>query len=207
MRILLTAFEPFGGDPVNASHEVLQAVRARWHGPSTLATVVLPVTFRGAPLALADAVAAFGPDAVVCLGEVGGRDALTPERWAHHLADARIPDNSGEQPAATVLDDGPERLGSRIDVDALAAAISAAGVPAETSDDAGRYVCNATFRAALTGFDGPAGFIHVPAIRPGGAVAGVGEETDGVAPRWAARMTIDEAADGIVAALRHICQD
>lgn len=207
MRILLTAFEPFGGDPVNASHEVLETVRVRWTGPAKLAAVVLPVTFRGAPLALSDAIAAFGPDAVVCLGEAGGREALTPERWAHHLADARIPDNSGDQPVGRVLDDGPERLGSRIDVDALVAAIAAAGVAAEASEDAGRYVCNATFRAALTVFDGPAAFIHLPAIRAAGAVAGVGRETDGTAPRRAALMTFDQAADGILAALRHICQD
>lgn len=201
MKILLTAFGPFGGDAVNASLDVLHAVERGWSGPAELATAVLPVTFAGAPAALCDAIDAERPDSLVCLGEAGGRDAITPERWAHVIADARIPDNDGGQPSRRPLDDGPERLESRIPVEGLVEAVEAVGVRAEPSEDAGRFVCNATFRAALTSFDGPVAFLHVPAIRPRGETAGVGEETDGERPRWAATMTVEEAAAGVTAAL------
>lgn len=197
MRILLTGFEPFGGDTSNASSDVLPLVEDRWDGGAAeLVTAVLPVTFSGVRTELA--ARASEVDAIVCLGEAGGRTAVTPERWAHVIADARIADNEGVQPRHQRLDDGAERLPSSFDPAALTAAILDVGVPAETSDDAGRFVCNATFRAAL-GL-GPATFIHVPALRPGDELATVGEETDGAALA-ASQLTLEQVADAIVAAL------
>lgn len=181
MRILVTGFEPFGGDTANASGDVVAVLARQWRHPEVeLSTEILPVTFAGAPTALAAAIARHRPDAVICLGEAGGRTAVTPERWAVNARTARIPDNDGAQPDGPI-DDGPERLGARLDVDAVVRSMLGAGVPAHASDDAGQFVCNATFHAVLTAFDGPAGFIHVPALRAHGHAL-VGAETDPVQP-------------------------
>ncbi|MDO5678129.1 MAG: pyroglutamyl-peptidase I [Propionibacteriaceae bacterium] len=181
MRVLVSGFEPFGGDVANASADAVLGLAAAWDDPAVeLHTVILPVTFDGAPALLAETIAAVAPDVVLCVGEAGGRAAVTPERWAVNERQARIPDNAGQQPSGPI-DDGPERLGSRVDVDAIVAAMRAAGVVAEPSEDAGRFVCNAIFRAALTSFDGPAGFIHVPALREHGEPL-VGAETDPAVP-------------------------
>ncbi len=177
MRVLVSGFEPFGGDVANASADAVRALADGWAHPTVeLRTVILPVTFDGAPAALADAIAREEPDVVLCVGEAGGRLAITPERWAVNERQARIPDNDGQQPSGPI-DDGGLRHEARVDVDAMVAAMRAAGIPAEVSEDAGRFVCNAIFRAALTGFDGPAGFIHVPALRARGEAL-VGAETD-----------------------------
>lgn len=178
MHVLVTGFEPFGGDRVNASGVVVGRLAASWSHPGVeLSTAVLPVEFRAAPRVLAAAIRATRPDAVICLGEAGGRSDVTPERWAGSTADARIPDNAGAAPRDEPLDAVAARLGSRLDVDAMVSAILRAGVPARASEDAGRYVCNATYRALLRDHDIPAAFIHVPALRHTGA-AGVGAETD-----------------------------
>ncbi|MFD0864300.1 hypothetical protein ACFQ06_00550 [Tessaracoccus lubricantis] len=203
MRILVSGFEPFGGDVANASGDAVEQLGATWDDPAVdLHVVTLPVSFDRAPTALAAAIAATRPDAVICVGEAGGRTAVTPERWAVNERSARIPDNDGAQPSGPIDDLAPS-LASRIDVDGIVEAMRAAGIEAQPSQDAGRYVCNAVFRAALTGFDGPAGFIHVPALRATGEAL-VGAETDGAEPRPADRGGVAgvSALPELVTALR-----
>lgn len=107
MTVLLTGFEPFEGQPVNASWLAVQAVAAAWTGPA-LRVVRLPVSFARAPSTLLAALAAERPDVVVCVGEAGERSVLEVERVAVNVADARIPDNDGAQPVdAPVAVDGP----------------------------------------------------------------------------------------------------
>lgn len=201
MRIVLTGFEPFGGDITNASAEVLSLVERDWAGP-TLSTHVLPVSFTGAAEALEQLLRIHRPDVLVCLGEAGGRSAITPERWAHVIADARIPDNSGDQPRNARLDDDAERIGTTVPLQPVVEAIRRAGIPAEISEDAGRFVCNATYRAGLRAMPA-AVFIHLPAIRPPGHTAGVGVETDGRSASNV-QMTLADALRGVTAALRAI---
>lgn len=199
----MTGFEPFGGEQVNASGDAVAALAATWgeRAPG-LATAILPVSFDGAPIALREAIERVRPDFLVCVGEAGGRAAVTPERFAVNDRCARIPDNDGLQPSGPI-DDGPRVLAGGIDPDLLTAAIRRVGVPAATSEDAGRFVCNATFRAALTCFNGPATFVHVPAVRPAGSVAGVGGETDpmptGVTGRHG--LTVGDLARALAAVL------
>ena len=201
MRVLVTGFEPFGGDAVNASGEAVTALAEGWNDPTIhLVTAILPVTFAGAPAALAAAIGEHRPDAVVCVGEAGGRAAVTPERYAVNERAARIPDNDGATPAGPI-DSGPERLESRIDVERVATAIAAAGLPAHVSEDAGRFVCNAVFRAALTGFAGPAGFVHVPTVRETGT-ATVGAETDEAATAAVSALTTADLVTALDAAVR-----
>jgi pyroglutamyl-peptidase len=168
-RVLLTAFDPFGGETVNPSQE---AVRRLLAGPAPdgveLRSVVLPVVFGEAVRGLEAAVAEHEPDLVLCLGEAGGRSAVTPERFAVNLNDAPMPDNAGQQPVdEPVVPDGPVAYSSSLPVAALVDALHAAGIPASKSSTAGNYVCNnvfyglmhliATRRPELRG-----GFVHVP---------------------------------------------
>lgn len=168
-RVLLTAFDPFGGETLNPAQEAVHAVCA---GPAIdgveLRSVVLPVVFGTAVEALHAAVAEHEPDLVLCFGEAGGRSAVTPERFAVNLNDAPMPDNSGSQPVDEVIVvDGPVAYTSSLPVAQLVDALHAAGIPAAKSSTAGNYVCNnvfyglmhliATQRPALRG-----GFVHVP---------------------------------------------
>ena len=163
MPILVTAFTPFGGDALNASQEILNAL------PVTLSGVrlekrLLPVSFRAAPQIAAEAAASLRPEAIVCLGQAGGRDAVTPERVAVNLMDATSPDNDGFQPVdEPIFPDGPAAYFSTLPVKAMVEAMQRLGVPARLSDTAGTYVCNALMYAMLHRVkDVPCGFIHVP---------------------------------------------
>jgi len=163
--ILLTGFEPFGGDPVNPSGDAVHAVARSWQGPEVLVTEVLPVTFDGAAARLRALVDAHRPDLVIATGLAGGRAAIGVERIAVNLLDARIPDNAGAQPIdAPSVAGAPAAAFSTLPVKAIAAAIRAAGIPAEVSHTAGTFVCNHVFFTALDAVPAgvPAGFLHVP---------------------------------------------
>lgn len=204
MRILVTGFEPFGGDGINASGEAMGLLVTRFDDPTVdLVAALLPVSFTRAPQVLRALIERHRPDAVVAVGEAGGRAAVTPELVAVNDQVARIPDNDGARPEGPI-DEGPWRLPTRLDAPALVAAVKALGLPAELSEDAGRFVCNAVFRTALTAFDGPAGFVHVPAVRYVG-VAEVGAETDDAAPRDSG-MTMDEVADALAAVVTAVAR-
>ncbi|WP_405219065.1 SRPBCC domain-containing protein [Agrococcus sp. Ld7] len=214
MKILLTAFEPFGGDAENASFEAVRLLADAWADDPQpgieLVTGVLPVAFADAGPALAALLDQHAPDAVLSVGEAGGRSAITPERWAANEDDARIPDNAGDQPRGTAIDPaGPERRASGLDADALVSAILQVGLPADASDDAGRFLCNHV-AYLVAGLDVPGGFLHVPAVRSHGT-ATVGAETDpdGAASTSAvthdgSRLTFDDLALGLAAAVRAI---
>lgn len=165
--VLLTGFEPFDGQQVNASWEAVRRVASRWPGPEVLVTVELPVSFRRARQDLRTAVAAHTPDLVVCVGEAGGRSAVGLERVAINVIDARIPDEDGSAPVdVPVIAGQPAAYFSTLPIKSCLAAARAAGVPTEVSGSAGTFVCNATAYALghllerLPGVRG--GFVHVP---------------------------------------------
>ncbi|GIG23357.1 pyrrolidone-carboxylate peptidase [Cellulomonas chitinilytica] len=169
-RVLLTGFSPFDGQSVNASWEVVDAVRAAWDDPDVeLVVRVLPVSFRRARQELRTAVAELAPDVVVCVGEAGGRSAVGLERVAVNLIDARIPDDDGSAPVdVPVIAGAPSAFFSTLPVKACAVAVRAAGVPVEVCTTAGTYVCNATFYALMHLAERTAGlragFVHVPRL-------------------------------------------
>lgn len=165
MTLLLTGFEPFEGQPVNASWLAVEAVAASWTGPP-LRAVRLPVSFARAPGALLTALEAVRPDAVVCVGEAGERSALEVERLAVNVADARIPDNDGAQPVdEPVLPGGPVAYLTGLPLRRCVDAVTRAGVPAGISNSAGTFVCNAVFYTLARALEGTGvahGFVHVP---------------------------------------------
>lgn len=165
--VLLTGFEPFGGDATNPSGDAVRQVAARWSGPEELVVDVLPVTFMGAAERLRGLIVQHEPDLVIATGLAGNRAAISVERIAVNLADARIPDNEGAQPIDRPSVDGaPAARFATLPVKAIARNTLADGVPAEVSHTAGTFVCNHVFFAALeeasTHPGMRAGFIHLP---------------------------------------------
>lgn len=164
MKILVTAFEPFGGDAVNPTMEALSRLAPR----EGLFKLVLPVTFAGAGERVARAIEELRPDAVLSLGLAGGRDRITPERVAINLDDARIADNDGFQPVdAPIAPDGPDAYFTTLPVREIARRIGDMGIPAGLSLSAGAYVCNHVMYTCLhlarMKYPGmKCGFVHVP---------------------------------------------
>jgi pyroglutamyl-peptidase len=170
MKVLVTGFEPFGGDAVNSSADAVAALAASWAGPDELVTAVLPVAFeevRSADGPLLRLLDEHAPDVVVAVGLADGITQVRIERVAINLMDAGIPDNGGSQPVdAPVADGGPAARFSTLPVKAAVAAVREAGIPAGVSYSAGTYVCNAGFYALQhTLAERPgvlSGFVHVP---------------------------------------------
>ena len=167
MKALVTGFEPFGGERVNPALEALRLLPPRL-GELSLATRVLPAVFGSSLGALEEAVGASAPDIVLCVGLAGGRSALSLERVAINIDDARIADNSGRQPIdLPVVAGGPAAYFATLPIKAAVAALRNAGLPAIVSNSAGTFVCNHVFYALLhlaatrrPGLRG--GFLHVP---------------------------------------------
>jgi len=168
MRVLLTGFEPFDGEPVNPSMVVAQRLGASPPAGSRLSVLVLPVERHRADAMLIEALDARHPDAVLMLGEAGGRACVTPERIAINVDDYRIPDNAGQQPREQpVVDGGPAGYFSTLPVAAMAARLERAGIPARVSCSAGTYLCNRVFYRVMHHLRGRAaapraGFVHLP---------------------------------------------
>ena len=160
MRIVVTAFEPFDGRQVNRSWLAVERVAAR----PGLERVRLPVVF--AELALRVPELVRRADTVLLVGEAS-RPALSIERRARNTIDDPRPDNAGAKPRGEVVPGGPAELPATWDAARVLAAARGAGVPAELSDDAGAYCCNAALYHALAGAPAalPVGFLHVPNAR------------------------------------------
>ena len=167
MKILLTAFEPFGGDTVNPAQEAVRLVADRIAGAEIVKADV-PVVIGKSIETVRQAMERERPDAVLCIGQAGGRIGLTPERVAINVDDARIPDNEGNQPIdQPVFQDGAPAYFTSLPVKAMVAAIREAGIPASLSNSAGTFVCNHLMYGVLyhiaksyPGMRG--GFMHVP---------------------------------------------
>lgn len=165
--MLITGFEPFAAAHLNPSWEAAHSVAAQWDGSATVVAVLLPVEFAAASRALNLALRTHAPDVVISLGLAEGRRAVTPERIAINIADARIPDNAGSQPIdVPVVEGAADGLMSTLPVKAIVQDIRAAGIPSALSHSAGTYVCNHVFYSlqhALRQSPARSGFIHVPA--------------------------------------------
>src|SRR5207245_5641397 len=141
MKALVTGFEPFDNDGVNPAAEALRLLPARV-GDVSIVTRVLPTAFGRALDMLADALATTEPDIALCVGLAGGRAALSLERVAINIDDARIPDTAGAQPIdRPVVAGGPAAYFTNLPIKAAAAALRAAGLPAIVSNTAGTFVC------------------------------------------------------------------
>ena len=166
MKLLLTAFDPFGGASVNPALEAVKLV-GKVDGVDIIKLEV-PTVFGRAVEIVTAAIDEHKPDAVLCVGQAGGRPDLTPERVAINVDDARIPDNGGNQPVdVPVVAGGPAAYFSTLPIKAMAAKIREAGLPASVSNSAGTFVCNHLMYGVLHHLaqhcpNVRGGFLHAP---------------------------------------------
>lgn len=167
MKILVTGFEPFGGERVNPSYEAAKSLPEQIEGAAVLVRQ-LPVAFREAGQRLLDLVEELEPDIVICVGQAGGRKAITPEKVAINYRRASIPDNLGARPLdEPIAPDGETAYFSTLPVLQIVEILEQEGIPAAVSYSAGTYVCNEIMYVILDYMaNSPrkmlGGFIHVP---------------------------------------------
>ncbi|BDD40723.1 pyroglutamyl-peptidase I [Streptococcus ruminantium] len=169
MKILVTGFDPFGGDTVNPALEVIKRLPKHITGAEIIVAEIPTVFYQSASV-LEEQLSKHLPDAVLCLGQAGGRMELTFERVAINQDDARIPDNAGQQPIDTAIrENGAPAYFSTLPIKAMVEAVRKAGIPASVSNTAGTFVCNHLMYQSLylTERNFPqtrAGFLHIPFI-------------------------------------------
>lgn len=191
--VLVTGFDPFGGDHVNPSWEAVRALDGQTIGGHRIVAAQLPTVFDRSLDVLRILLAAHRPVLTICTGQAAGRAALSLERIAINVNDARIADNALAQPIDTpVIAGGPAAYFSSLPIKAMLAALEARGLRAEVSQTAGTFVCNHVFygllhelatRAEFAGVRG--GLIHVPWLPQQGQPS----------------MAVDEIVEGLMVAI------
>ena len=164
-QLLITGFDPFGGETVNPSWEAVKQLD-NTIGSYQLTKLQLPTVFGKAADALLSAAKELQPDAILGIGQAGGRAGITPEVIGINLREARIPDNAGNQPVnQPIVPDGPAAYFATVPVREMAAAMQTGGIPCTLSYSAGAFVCNDVLYSVLHhyhGTDTRVGFLHVP---------------------------------------------
>ena len=169
MKVLITGFDPFGGESINPALEAVMAL------PDTIDEIEvikleIPTVFGKSLAKIKEAIKLHQPDVVISVGQAGGRFGITPERVAINVDDARIKDNEGNEPVdVKVAENGPAAYFSNLPIKAMTQAMVKAGIPASVSNSAGTFVCNHVMYGVLhmihTEFPNiRGGFIHVPYI-------------------------------------------
>lgn len=202
MKILLSAFDPFGGDLINPALESVKQIPGQIDNIEII-KVEVPTVFRKSIATVQSAIEKERPDAVLCIGQAGGRYELTPERVAINIDDARIQDNEGNQPIdQPIFTDGAPAYFSTLPIKAMVQRIRAAGIPASVSNTAGTFVCNHLMYGVLYTLARHyphirGGFMHVPFV-PSQVVN---------RPCPAPCLSIPDIASGIQAALLAIAEN
>ena len=140
--LLITGFEPFGGQPVNPSWEAV-ALLPETVGDWQLCKMRIPVEYSTAVRLILETAEALKPDAIISVGQAGGRSAVTPEVIGINLRETAIADNAGRLCSGEPIDpEGPDGIFSTLPVREMVASITGKGIPAKLSYSAGAYVCN-----------------------------------------------------------------
>lgn len=167
MKVLVTGFEPFGGEKINPALAAVKLLPKEINGAQVIVRE-LPTVFRKSIDVLFSEIEKVNPDVVICVGQAGGRFAISVERVAINVDDARIPDNEGNQPVdEPIFPDGENAYFSTLPIKRIVEAIKKEKIPAEVSNTAGTYVCNhvmygVLYYASKKKPNMKAGFIHVP---------------------------------------------
>ena len=169
MKVLMTGFDPFGGESVNPAYEAVKALPGEIEGAQIIKREV-PTVYGKAARILKQEMEKIHPDIVICVGQAGGRAGISIEKVAINYRDARIQDNAGNQPQdCPILAEGTDAYFATLPVKKIVAELQKAGIPAQISYSAGTFVCNDIFYSlmhmAANEYPGiKAGFIHVPFI-------------------------------------------
>lgn len=199
-HILVTGFEPFGGETINPSWEVVKQLEGLIIDDCRVVTRQLPCVFGESLTVLNAAIDELNPAVVIAVGQAGGRVDITVERVGINVDDARIPDNRGQQPIdVAIVPDGPAAWFSSLPIKAMVVAMREKGIPASVSQTAGTFVCNHVMYGLLhkigENVEMKGGFIHIPYL-PEQAAAHAG------APSMAAQTVKDALEIAITVALR-----
>ena len=164
-KLLITGFDPFGGDSINPAREAVMRLPARI-GDWEVIPMEVPTVFGLAAKRVLDQAKEIRPDAIICIGQAGGRSAITPEVIGINLREAPIPDNAGNRPEnCPVVEGGPAAYFATLPVRKMVEAIKATGIPAALSYSAGAFVCNDLLYTLLHAYRDTSvqvGFIHIP---------------------------------------------
>ena len=169
MKILLAAFDPFGGEAINPALEAIKQVKSKIEG-YVVVKVKIPTVFHRSIKVLTEKIQETEPSIILVVGQAGGRAQISVERVGINLDDARIPDNEGNQPVdEKIIPGGPEAYFSNLPIKAMTNSIRRAGIPAAVSNTAGTFVCNHILYGLLDHIhrekpQARGGFIHVPYI-------------------------------------------
>ncbi len=169
-RLLMTGFEPFGGDDINPASLAVARMEGEHSGDLEVSTLQLPAVFEEAAEAVIAAAEDARPDIIISVGQAGAASEIRVERLAVNIRDARIADNAGNLPRdVPIIPEGPAAYWSTLPTRTLVEDLLEAGIPASVSYSAGAFVCNDVFystlhRATLDGWATRVGFIHVPLL-------------------------------------------
>ena len=169
MKVLITEFDPFGGENINPALEAVKLLPDNISDAEVI-KIEIPTVFRKSLEKINEEIEKYNPDIVISIGQAGGRFDITPERVAINLDDARIADNEGKQPIdISIYEDGEPAYFSNLPIKAMVNEIKEGGLPASVSNTAGTFVCNHVMYHLLYLVDKKypnmkAGFIHVPYI-------------------------------------------
>ena len=167
MKILVTGFDPFGGDKINPAIESVKLLPDEIAGAQII-KLEIPTIWHQSLKVIDEAIAKYDPDVVLSIGQAGGRTAITVERIGINIDDCRIPDNAGQQIIdEPVFEDGPTAYFSNLPIKAMVARICEKNIPAAVSNTAGTFVCNHVLYGVRyiieTKYPGKrSGFIHIP---------------------------------------------
>ncbi|MBO1580428.1 pyroglutamyl-peptidase I [Bacillus sp. XF8] len=166
--VLLTGFEPFGGEEINPAWEVAKQLDGQVIGDYKIISKQVPTVFHKSLQVLQSYMKEIEPELVVCIGQAGGRPDITVERVAINVDDARIADNEGNQPVdVPIVEGGPVAYWSTLPMKATVKKLREEGIPASVSQTAGTFVCNHLFYGLMHMLakeenEARGGFIHIP---------------------------------------------
>ncbi len=195
MKILVTGFDPFGGEPINPAIESVKLLPKEIEGAEIIALEIPTVVHKSLQV-IQDAVKKYEPDMVLSIGQAGGRSDITVERIGINIDDCRIKDNEGNQPIdEPIFKDGPAAYFVNLPIKAMVEEIRKIGIPASVSNTAGTFVCNhvtygVRHMLELEGKGRKSGFIHIPYL-PQQVVEKVGQPS----------MALDDIVKGLTAAI------
>ncbi|MEH7457446.1 pyroglutamyl-peptidase I [Bacillus sp. JJ1127] len=166
--VLLTGFEPFGGEDINPAWEVAKQLNEKEFGEYKIVSKQVPTVFHKSIQILQSYIDEFEPAIIICIGQAGGRADITVERIAINIDDARIADNEGNQPVdIPVIEEGPVAYWSTLPLKAIVKKLRTEGIPASVSQTAGTFVCNHLFYGLMhvlvkSENEARGGFVHIP---------------------------------------------
>ncbi|RFB53588.1 pyroglutamyl-peptidase I [Bacillus thuringiensis] len=166
--VLLTGFDPFGGESINPAWEVAKSLHEKTIGEYKIISKQVPTVFQKSISVLKEYIEELNPEMIICIGQAGGRPDITIERIAINIDDARIADNEGNQPVdVPVVEEGAIAYWSTLPMKAIVKRLQEEGIPASVSQTAGIFVCNHLFYGLMHELEKhdkkiKGGFIHIP---------------------------------------------